>query len=254
MFKTLGVVDVYSELRRDSSGGVRGLLGGRIGGQSLLGWTIRRVMESLRIDQVVVLMPQSLVAAHSRHVPSYAPIHAVDGDDTIHAFARLTAVYPAQALVRVGIDNPLVDPGFIDRLVQTQERYPTADYLGYRLDDGSPVARSRVAGLAEWFRASALIAAHRAIRSESARSDLTRMVHAHPELFHTRLIPLPMKIDPREFCLTLRTAEDLELADEIAEALGPDKLNWVRMAQWIASHPGNVQRMSGYQVPTALAR
>lgn len=244
MFKTLGVVDVYSALCRDGGSHLRCLLNGRIYGQSLLGWAVRRMIESLRIDQVVVLMPQSLVEELSRSVPSYAPIHGVEACDTLQAYARLVATYPAQGIVRIGIDNPLFDPCLVDRLVMISDRYPGMDYIGYCLDDGRPTLRSRIGGLAEWYRASAIIAAHRGIRTENERQDLSRAILNHPELFQTKLVPLPVTMDAKEFCLTVRTADDLEMADEIVEALGPDKLDWVRMVRWIEHNPHVRQRIA----------
>ena len=244
MFKTLGVVDVYSALCRDEGSDLRRLLNCRLAGQSLIGWGVRRLIESLRIDQVVVLMPQSLVGELSRNIPSYAPIHGVEECDTLQAYARLVATYPAQAVVRVGIDNPLFDPSLVDRLVMVADRYPGVDYLGFCLDDGLPALRSRMGGLAEWFRATAIIAAHRGIHLENERQDLSRMIFNHPELFQTKLIPLPVTLDVKEFCLTLRNADDLEMAEEIVEALGPDKLDWVRMVRWIGHNPHVRQRIA----------
>ncbi len=211
------------------------------------------MVESLRIDQTVVLMPQSLVGELSRHVPSYAPVHAADGEDTLQAYARLVGSYPAQALVRIGIDNPLFDPSLVDRLVMLADRHSGVDYLSYCLDDGQPALRSRIGVLAEWYRASAVITAHRAIHLPSERQNLTRMIFAHPELFQTRLIPLPLKMDAKEFCLTLRNADDLEMADEIVESLGTDKLDWVRMVRWIEHNPHVRERIAARNGALAAA-
>ena len=59
-----------------------------------------------------------------------------------------------------------------------------------------------------------------------------------------RLIPIPVELDRDDVRLTIGVDEDWEHAQEILEALGPDELDWQRIANLLAAQPGMREKMA----------
>jgi spore coat polysaccharide biosynthesis protein SpsF len=146
--------------------------------------------------------------------------------------------------VRVRGDNLYIDPGLIDRLVTTAEAQPDCDYVGYHLRDGRPAILSPVSVYAEWFRTSALRRANRLARDGLDREHVTRYIYSRPEKFHVRLLPAPAEIDREDVRLTVDIEEDWDNALTIFEALGPERLDWQRIARLLDHQPALRSRMA----------
>jgi len=217
----------------------------KLGGRSLLEWVVRRVTDCTRLDGVIVLacggVDDSLL---HELVPSDVPIHLSDGSDPLDQFTRALQRYPAEAVVRVEADSPFVDPALIDRLVTSAEWDGYCDYVGYCLQDGRPAIRSPVGVFAEWFRSDALRRAARSARHPDDRNEVTRYLYTHPKEFCLRLIPAPEEIDRHDVRLTIDAEEDWDHALEIFEALGPEALEWQRIAELLDHQPALRRRMA----------
>jgi spore coat polysaccharide biosynthesis protein SpsF len=146
--------------------------------------------------------------------------------------------------VRVRGDNIFIDPGLIDRLVTTAESDPDCDYASYLSRDGQPAVLSPVSVYAEWFRASALRRADRLARSPLDREHVTRYLYSHPEKFNLRLMPAPAEIDREDVRLTVDIEEDWEHVLAIYDALGPEQLDWRRIARLLDHQPALRSRMA----------
>jgi spore coat polysaccharide biosynthesis protein SpsF len=177
-------------------------------------------------------------------VPSDVPVFFGEGDDELARFAKTLERYSAEAAVRVRGDNFFIDPGLIDRLVTTAEADPDCDYASYSLRDGRPAVLSPVSVYAEWFRTGALRKAHRSARDKLDREDVTRYLYSHPEKFNLRLMPAPAEIDREDMRLTIDIDEDWDHALTIYEALGPERLDWQRIARLLDGQPALRSRMA----------
>jgi spore coat polysaccharide biosynthesis protein SpsF len=240
MLRNLGVVQVYSRLPRFRANAMR-----RIGGRSLLEWVVRRVTDAMRLDGVIVADCEPDEAAHvHRLVPSDVPVFDGEGRDALDRFTKSLKEYPAEGVVRVRGDNFFVDPALIDRLVTTAESHPNCDYVGYCSRDGRPAILSPASVYAEWFRTSALRRANRLARDERDREHVTRYLYSHPEQFNIRLTPAPTEIDREDVRLTVDIEEDWEHALAIYEALGPELLDWQRIASLLDNQPALRSRMA----------
>ena len=240
MLKTLGIVQASLARPR-----FRCIVGRKLGGQSLLGWVVRRVTDSIRLDGVIVVARDS--AEHrfvGDLVPPDVPLFVSQEPDALHRFLRALEEYPAEAIVRVRGDNPFIDPGLIDRLVTTAESHPNCDYVSYCSRDGRPAILSPVGVYAEWFRSSALRRAARSCKTPSDCEGVTRYIYSHPERFNLRLIPAPTKIDRDDVRLRVDIEEDWEHALAIYEALGPESLDWQRIADLLDHQPALRSRMA----------
>jgi spore coat polysaccharide biosynthesis protein SpsF len=240
MLSNLGIVQVCSHLPR-----IRVIAMRRFGGRSLLEWVVRRVTDAMRLDGVIVAVCEPDEGrAVNRLVPSDVPVCHGDGNDALDRFTRSLEEYPAEGVVRVRGDNLFVDPGLIDRLVTTAESHPGCDYVGYCSRDGRPAILSPVGVYAEWFRTSALRRANRLARDPLDRDQVTRYLYSHPEQFDVRLTPAPMEIDREDVRLTVDIEEDWDHALAIYEALGPERLDWQRIARLLDHQPALRSRMA----------
>jgi spore coat polysaccharide biosynthesis protein SpsF (cytidylyltransferase family) len=65
-----------------------------------------------------------------------------------------------------------------------------------------------------------------------------------------RFIPVPARLDRSDVRLTVDLEEDWELAQIILEALGPEGLDWHRIASLLDQQPGLRERMAGLNETT----
>ncbi len=234
MAETLGIVEVgFSSLGHAPSGfGTR-----RLGGKPLVEWVVRRVTDALLLDRVIVVTDAVLERTVRSLTPHDIAVFVSDQTDMLAHVAAAARAYHAQQLVRVGLENPFVDPALIDRIVATANTHPGCDYIGYYSQTGHPVAHSSLGVFAEWARADAIFKADAMASDEVDRQQVTRFLYSHPELFQLRLIPAPTQLDRPDVRLTIQGEEDWEHAQLILDALGPDHLDWQEIAGLLASHP-----------------
>ena len=81
-------------------------------------------------------------------------------------------------------------------------------------------------------------------RSQFDREHVTRYLYSHPEKFNLRLIPAPTEIDREDVRLTVDLDEDWDHALAIYEALGPERLDWQRIARLLDHQPALRSRMA----------
>jgi spore coat polysaccharide biosynthesis protein SpsF len=240
MLKTLGVVQACFHSPRFRSNAMR-----KLGGRFLLEWVIRRVTDSMRLDGVIVVACETEhCCAVNRMVPSDVPVFFGEGADALARFTKALEKYPAEGVVRVGGDNLFVDPALIDRLVTTAGEHPNCDYVSYCSHDGQPAILSPASVYAEWFRTSALRKADRLARGKLDREHVTRYIYAHPEKFNLRFIPAPPEMDRDDVRLRIEIEEDWDHALAIYDALGPELLDWRRIANLLDHQPALRNRMA----------
>jgi len=217
----------------------------RLGGKSVLEWVVRRVTDCQQVSGAIVVTGDSPEdRSLAELVPLDVPVLAGPADDALERFAAALEKYPAESVVRVRADYPFVDPTLIDRLVTTTRAHPECDYASYCSRDGRPAILSPVGMYAEWFRGAALRRAVRKARTIADRADPTRYIYSHPEKFNLRLIPAPPQIDRDDVRLTVDIEEDWEHALTIFEALGPEELDWQRIARLLDHQPAMRERMA----------
>ena len=116
--------------------------------------------------------------------------------------------------------------------------------MSYCSRDGRPAILSPVSVYAEWFRTAALRKANRLARDQLDREHVTRYLYSHPEKFNVRLMPAPDEIDREDVRLTVDIDEDWDHALAIYEALGPERLDWQRIARLLDHQPALRSRMA----------
>jgi spore coat polysaccharide biosynthesis protein SpsF len=240
MLRTLGIVQVPVD-----SPGAQRKLARRVGGQPLLGWVVRRVTDCARVDGVVVLSGEAVDPRAIGHlVPLDVPVLFAAEPHAMDRLLRALDEYPAESVVRVRGDNLFVDPELIDRLVIEAGAHPGCDYVSYCSRDGRPAILSPVGVYAEWFRAKALRRAGREAIDPEDRRHVTRYVYSRPERFKIRFIPAPPEIDRDDVRLAVDVEEDWDHALAIVDALGPERLDWQRIASLLDHQPALRRRMA----------
>jgi spore coat polysaccharide biosynthesis protein SpsF len=240
MLNALGIVEARPGLDL-----AKGKVARRLGGKPLLEWVVRRMTDCQRLDRVIVLVARGPEEQFvSELVPSDVSVFAGAGADMLARYQAALKAYPAQSVVRIGADSPFVDPVLIDRLVNTADEHPECDYIGYCRRDGFPALLSSVGMFGQWCRAEALRRAARDATAPADRQQPTRYLYSHPEKFAVRLIPAPPGLDRDDVRLAVESEEDWEHAQTIYEALGPEALDWQRIAGLLERQPALRSRMA----------
>ncbi|NUQ64857.1 MAG: NTP transferase domain-containing protein [Pirellulales bacterium] len=240
MLKTLGIVDACYLSAQSRAKAAR-----RMGGKSLLEWVVRRVTDCQRLDGVIVVTTANEENRFvSALVPLDVPLFVAHQADPLGSVAAGLAEYSAEAVVRVCTDYPFVDPTLIDRLVIHAQAHPECDYVGYCCRNGRPAILSPLGMYCEWLRSEAVRIAARTATLPPDREHVTRYLVSHPEKFTIRLIPVPAQIDRDDVRLTVDIEEDWENTLAIFEALGPEELDWQRIADLLDHQPALRKRMA----------
>jgi spore coat polysaccharide biosynthesis protein SpsF len=238
MLTTLGIVEAAV------TDGLKGKIARKLGGKSLLEWIVRQVTDSTRLDGVVVVSCDSQTDALAELAPPDITFITSGGGDVLSTYARLLRQRSAECVIRLCADTPFIDPVLIDRLIRTADDHAECDYIGYVLRDGRPAIFSPLGIFAEWCRADALLQAAREAIDPLDRRHPTRFVSAHPERFRLRLIEAPTGLDRADLRLTIASEEDWEHTQAIYDALGPEGMDWQRVADLLDNHPTMSRRMA----------
>ena len=102
---------------------------------------------------------------------------------------------------------------------------------------------------AEWLRVEAVRTAARRARDSADRDNPARYVYSRPDRFSVRMIEGPAGIDHRDLRLRFDMDEDWEHAVAIFDALGPEELNWQRIAPLLDRQPGSRKREAALDPP-----
>jgi spore coat polysaccharide biosynthesis protein SpsF len=246
MSGTLGIVEVPTTKSRrfPNRTNVPPTAQRRFADHSLLEWVVRRVTESLLLDQVAVVTETSQGEAVQQLAPPDAAVFVSKQPDALARFAAATRHYEADHVVRIPLSSPFVDPELIDRLICTAHAHSGCDYVGYAAHRGGPSVLARLGVFAEWVRAEAILKAEHEATRGADRTEVTSFVYSHPEIFQLRLIPIPSQLDRDDLRLAVRTDEDWDNAQIIFDALGREAIHWQRIAELLDQQPALRQRMA----------
>ena len=240
MDRTLGIVEADPQ-----APWIRDLAGRKLAGKSLLEWVVRRVTDCTRLANVVVVLGRGETWDRlAELVPPDVAVFASPARDALARACECIDHYRAAAVVRIRAENPFIDPALIDRLVSTGEQHAECDYISYFSSTGRTAVMSSLGLVAEWCQAEALREANRKATDPVERRQVTRYLYGHPERFTVRLIPLPAEIDRPDLRLKIDHDEDWEHAQAIYDALGPEHLDWQRIAGLLAHQPQLRERMA----------
>ena len=87
-----------------------------IGGRPLLAWVVERARQARRLDEVLVATDDERIAAAARACGAAAVMTRADHPSGTDRIAEAIRDVPAEVVINVQGDEPLIDPGLIDRV------------------------------------------------------------------------------------------------------------------------------------------
>ncbi|WP_370643739.1 cytidylyltransferase domain-containing protein [Amycolatopsis sp. DSM 110486] len=202
-----------------------------LAGRSVLGWVVRAAAAAPGVDQVVVATSDAADddAVAEEAVRCGALVARGPLDDVVARFGVSLAAYPADAVVRLTADCPLLDPALIGRLAAVWRAEPSLDYVSTTL------VRTLPRGFdAELVRASVL-AEQVEIAEGPDREHVTSAIYRQPSRYScTGIVVSPAADDLR---VTLDTPEDWELLSAVVSVLGDQPASWRSVVSLLRSRP-----------------
>ena len=202
-----------------------------LGGHPVLEWVVRAAKAATQIDTVIVatstLAGDDVVAdlADSLGVP----VVRGSEDDVLSRYVAALDAHPADAIVRLTADCPLLDPSLIDAVAGAWAASPTHDYVS------TLVSRCLPRGLdVELVTAQALRAVDR-IAVDHDRVHVTSLLYAQPTAY--RLLGVCVTPPANDLRVTLDTQEDLVLLRALVAELPDAPPAWNDVVAVLRSRP-----------------
>ncbi|WP_181773487.1 cytidylyltransferase domain-containing protein [Amycolatopsis pittospori] len=202
-----------------------------LAGRSVLGWVVRAAAAAPGIDNVVVATSDqpdddavAEEASRQGALVARGPL-----DDVLARFAVAVESYPADAVVRLTADCPLLDPGLIGQLVAQWRAQPSLDYLS------TVLVRTFPRGFdAELVRAGVLAEQIETARGAD-REHVTSGIYADPERYSCAGIVVSPAAD--DLRVTLDTPEDWAVIEGIVAELGDRVGDWREVVALLRRRP-----------------
>jgi len=202
-----------------------------LAGRSVLGWVVRAAAAAPGVDQVIVATSDAAddapVAAEAARLGALCVRGPLD--DVLARFAVAVSSYPAEAVIRLTADCPLLDPALIGRLATIWRAEPALDYVSTTL------VRTLPRGFdAELVRASVLAEqVDEAVGSD--REHVTSGIYRQPSRYAcSGVVVAPAADDLR---VTLDTPEDWRLLEAVVTELGDRPGDWREVVALLRSRP-----------------
>ena len=195
----------------------------RVGRQTLLERTVRRLSESSLIDTIAIVGDNEFSGLIAQSCTQPAVWIGCDAPSSVSRAWLAAEELDAEWIVTVGATSVFVDPVLIDRLLASAWGSPNSDMVAF-LSTKPPL------GLCVQGAGLAGDVCHRRVLKKLARDPgyatdsrcLSQLLFSMPEVCHTRLIPLPPVLEHTDLRFTLETERDLDRALMILEATGDD--------------------------------
>jgi spore coat polysaccharide biosynthesis protein SpsF len=202
-----------------------------LGGRPVLDWVVRAARASTMVDQVIVatsaLAGDDVVADLAKSLG--AMVVRGSEDDVLSRFVAALDAHPADAVVRLTADCPLLDPTLIDAVAGAWAAAPTLDYVS------TVVVRSLPRGMdVELVTARALRAVDRMAVGHD-RVHVTSGVYADPSAY--RLLGVCVTPPANDLRVTLDTAEDLVLLRALVAELPDSPPSWRDVVALLRARP-----------------
>ncbi len=202
-----------------------------LGGRSVLGWVVRAAAAAPGVDRVVVATSadpsDDEVAAEAARCG--AAVVRGPLDDVLERFAVALREHPADAVVRLTADCPLLDPALIGQLAALWRAQPSLDYVSTTLVRTLPRGFDAELVRAEVLREQVSAA------TGADREHVTSGVYAQPTRYSCAgVVVSPAAEDLR---VTLDTAEDWALIAALVAELGDRVGDWRAVVALLRSRP-----------------
>jgi spore coat polysaccharide biosynthesis protein SpsF len=205
-----------------------------IAGRSLISRVLERVRAASTLDDLVVAT--TLEAADDTLVELIRKtedcrVFRGSRDDVLDRYYRAAELARADVIVRVTADDPLKDPGVIDRAVSEFRADPLLDYCSNTLQPTFPEGLD-----IEVFGRSALDESWREARLPSEREHVTPYIWSRPGKFRLRNFSHTENLS--EWRWTVDKAEDLTFMRAVFHEFHERPLvPYTELIDWLKRHP-----------------
>jgi spore coat polysaccharide biosynthesis protein SpsF len=178
-----------------------------LSGIPIIEWVIRRVQGAALLDDIVVATSEAAIDDELALVAKNLGVKVFRGSETdvLDRFVKAVEYSEADAIVRICADNPLIDPGEIDRLIQDFNN-GGADYVCNHQDRlGSGYADGFGA---EIFKFSLLKSINKIELSQLYREHVTLYFWDHADQISLRSLQAPKALDFPKLKFDVDTFED----------------------------------------------
>ena len=202
-----------------------------LGGRPVLEWVVRAARAATQVEEVIVatstLAGDDPVADLADSLG--APVVRGSEDDVLSRYVMALEAHPADALVRLTADCPLLDPTLIDAVAGAWAAAPTHDYISTLL------VRCLPRGLdVELVTAEALRAVDRMATGHD-RVHVTSALYADPTAY--RLLGVCVTPPANDLRVTLDTREDLALLRALVAVLPDAPPSWRDVVAVLRARP-----------------
>jgi spore coat polysaccharide biosynthesis protein SpsF len=199
-------------------------------GETLLGMIVERVKPSRRVDRLIVATTEH---AGDDAVCAVARAKSIDcfrgaDEDVLDRFYRAVLPHRPETVVRLTGDNPLVDAGFVDTVIDEFQR-SGADYADTTSSQTFPLGMS-----VEVFSFHALEIAWKETEGPW-REHVTPFIYRQPDRF--RLHHIVSDRPAHHLRVTVDAPEDLALIRHVFAAAGGKLIQWTEAIELIEKHP-----------------
>lgn len=225
-----------------------------VSGRSMIDRIVDRVSAASLVEKIVVATTtdkaDDLLAAHIRNRPDCGLFRG-SADDVLSRFYECAMNCGASVIVRITADDPLKDPGIIDRAITLLSENSEIDYCSNTLTPTYPEGLD-----VEVVRLAALRRAYVEAKLPSEREHVTPYIWNRSSEF--RLANFSFERDLSHWRWTVDYAEDLEFMRWIFSRFPSQPLvdfrEVIRLIEENPNHPGinrSTQRNEGYFKSTA---
>jgi len=183
----------------------------RIGDKSMIEILVKRLQNSSLLDEIIIATTTNPIDDRIIDLANLIDIRTYRGseNDVLSRYVGAARFVHSDIIVRVTADNPLTDPGLMDRMIKHHLDLDSH----YTFCSDSPVGIST-----EIINSTALSVANSKASSASEKEHVTLYIRRHPDVF--RVTDYRLDINSRHLRLTLDTIEDLSLIREIFKEFG----------------------------------
>ena len=202
-----------------------------LGGRPVLEWVVRAARSATQIDTVVVATSTRAADDVVAELAAHLGVAVVRGseDDVLSRFVAALDAHPADAIVRLTADCPLLDPTLIDAVAGAWVASPTHDYVS------TVLVRCLPRGMdVELVTAGALRAVDRTAVGHD-RIHVTSGLYAQPSAY--RLLGLCVTPPANDLRVTLDTREDLALLRALVAELSDAPPSWRDVVAVLRARP-----------------
>ena len=191
-------------------------------GSGMLAYLLRRLLNSNISVPVILAIPSSepnkiLKQIAIDHGINY---HCGNETDVLQRFIDAAEAYQIERIIRVCADNPFLDTRYLKELIEAFA-YSDADYLSYRLDDGTPTIKSHFGFWAEAVTLNTLKKVCSLTDETFFHEHVTNYIYSHPDEFRLEFLKAdPEIVQNRWARFTVDTEGDFNRMKALAQKIG----------------------------------